>query len=388
MWWLLWTLGARNLLGCGWWKARLRRLVAARAGKSHWLATVLGRWEARSATEATMEPPDTKSRNQGGSLKKISPDGNSAHLGPFPAESRRFHPFRRRLRSAQAACFDFWTRPMPSISFIPCANAQQLCDAIAPWLADDPVPCALACGIANRFATPVDWAGVLSADGVPIVALVQTPPHPVIIAAPGTVDPACVDAMAALLRNRADTVPGINGPGPWAEAVAQAVGAQISDRMGLRLHRLVGTPRVPRHVAGELRPFAPDETGILIDWDQAFSREIEPGQPPPQRDQATLDRFLADSIAWAVDGRPVSIARRVRPLLGGWTIAAVYTPPELRGRGYAGAAVHGLCAKLLAEGASYVALFTDLANPTSNRLYGRIGFVPCLDQVRILWNFP
>jgi hypothetical protein len=26
MWWLLWTSGERNLLGCGWWKAQPRRL--------------------------------------------------------------------------------------------------------------------------------------------------------------------------------------------------------------------------------------------------------------------------------------------------------------------------------------------------------------------------
>ena len=40
------------------------RPVAARAGKTLWLVTFFGRWEARSATEATMEPPATKSRNE------------------------------------------------------------------------------------------------------------------------------------------------------------------------------------------------------------------------------------------------------------------------------------------------------------------------------------
>ncbi len=46
--------------------AQPRRLVAGRAGKSHWLATVSGRWEARSAIEVTGEPPATVSWNQGG----------------------------------------------------------------------------------------------------------------------------------------------------------------------------------------------------------------------------------------------------------------------------------------------------------------------------------
>ncbi len=50
------------------WKARLRRLVAAQAGKSHWLVTVLKAYDGRSATEATMEPPVTKSPNQGAKI--------------------------------------------------------------------------------------------------------------------------------------------------------------------------------------------------------------------------------------------------------------------------------------------------------------------------------
>ena len=40
------------------------RLVATQAWKSLWLVTLFGRWDARSATEATMEPPATKSRNE------------------------------------------------------------------------------------------------------------------------------------------------------------------------------------------------------------------------------------------------------------------------------------------------------------------------------------
>lgn len=95
-----------------------------------------------------------------------------------------------------------------------------------------------------------------------------------------------------------------------------------------------------------------------------------------------------ESFAWAMDGQPVSMARLRRPLLGGWSIGGVYTPPELRGRGYAGAVVQALSARLVAEGASYVALYTDLANPISNHLYARIGFVPCLDQTRLTWNPP
>jgi len=44
------------------------RPVAARIGKTLWLATILEAYHGRSATEATVEPPVTKSRNQGAKI--------------------------------------------------------------------------------------------------------------------------------------------------------------------------------------------------------------------------------------------------------------------------------------------------------------------------------
>ena len=60
------------------------RPVAARAWKSPWLATLLARWEARSAIEATMEPPATKSRNQ---VVKI-PDEQRTSIGQRDGAAR------------------------------------------------------------------------------------------------------------------------------------------------------------------------------------------------------------------------------------------------------------------------------------------------------------
>lgn len=276
---------------------------------------------------------------------------------------------------------------MNTPSYTPCADAQALRAAIAPWLAADPVTFSLICGIAERLVGNAGaWAGIIRVAESPRLALVQTPPHAVILASPAPVDAACVDCAAALLRARTGSVHRLMGPTPWAEALVAALGVAVVARMGVRLHRLVGAPRMPRQVAGQVRAFHREEDDLLWSWHESFEREVEPGEAVPTRDPATMERVRSESVAWTVDGHPVSMARRCRPLLGGWCIAGVYTPPHLRGRGYAGAVVHGLSAKLVAEGASYVSLFTDLANPIPNRLYARIGFVPCLDQTRLSWN--
>jgi uncharacterized protein len=57
----------------------------------------------------------------------------------------------------------------------------------------------------------------------------------------------------------------------------------------------------------------------------------------------------------------------------------VYTPPELRGRGYASACVAALTQQLLDSGRRFVFLFTDLANPTSNSIYQTVGYRPVSD---------
>jgi len=47
---------------------------------------------------------------------------------------------------------------------------------------------------------------------------------------------------------------------------------------------------------------------------------------------------------------------------------------ELRGRGYAGAGVAAASSLLLEAGAELCMLFTDLANPTSNKIYHEVGY--------------
>ena len=72
-------------------------------------------------------------------------------------------------------------------------------------------------------------------------------------------------------------------------------------------------------------------------------------------------------------------ARQPAPRPHGIRIGAVYTPPELRRRGYASALVAAVSQAELDRGRRWCFLFTDLANPTSNRIYQAIGYRPIRD---------
>jgi predicted GNAT family acetyltransferase len=73
------------------------------------------------------------------------------------------------------------------------------------------------------------------------------------------------------------------------------------------------------------------------------------------------------------------MAMKNRPTRNGISVSAVYTPLELRGRGYATACVGALSRMLLASGWGYCALFADLSNTAANCIYERIGYRPACD---------
>jgi predicted GNAT family acetyltransferase len=66
----------------------------------------------------------------------------------------------------------------------------------------------------------------------------------------------------------------------------------------------------------------------------------------------------------------------VRRLKTSAAISAVYTPPELRGRGHAGSVTAAIVERIYAEGRKTACLYADLNNLASIRCYTKIGFTP------------
>jgi predicted GNAT family acetyltransferase len=89
---------------------------------------------------------------------------------------------------------------------------------------------------------------------------------------------------------------------------------------------------------------------------------------------------------WESGRIPVSLAGVTRTVAGMVRVGPVYTPRELRGRGYAGAATATVSQAARDAGTAEVLLFTDLANPTSNALYQRLGYRPVEDRVLLTFG--
>jgi predicted GNAT family acetyltransferase len=172
--------------------------------------------------------------------------------------------------------------------------------------------------------------------------------------------------------------PGVIGPemtARWFTDRARELGLQFLEPVSQQIYSISDKPRYPG-VSGHARPVTTDDAALLADWLTAFYREAVPHDPVPTREE--LERAAGEEryMFWIDNGRPVSMAGIVRRLKNSAAIAGVYTPPELRGRGYAGSVTAAVVERIYAEGRKIACLSADLGNLASNRCYVKIGFTP------------
>ncbi len=139
----------------------------------------------------------------------------------------------------------------------------------------------------------------------------------------------------------------------------------------------------PRSIAGAMRLAEARDRALIVAWLVAFGAEALRETRDPAEMASFADRLIDRRGGRALylweDARPVSMTLASAVTPHGSRIGAVYTPPELRGRGYASALVAGVSQLELDRGRRFCFLFTDLANPTSNKIYQAIGYEPVCD---------
>jgi GNAT superfamily N-acetyltransferase len=229
------------------------------------------------------------------------------------------------------------------------------------------------------------WRGP---SGAVEAALLWTPPRPVQV---GPLPAAAAAALAAVLAEPAgDAAPSaVQLPAGEADAFAAAwrrhTGGDVTPDRTMRLHRL-GTLVSPDPApAGRPRTATAADRDLLAGWLRAFAGDV--GLPWVGADAGSVveDRLAhGGAVLWEdAAGVPVATAWITRPLAGQVRITHVYTPPAHRRRGYAGAVTAEAGRRAVEAGAAEVLLFTDLANPTSNALYRRLGYLPVADRVEL-----
>ncbi|WP_162788553.1 GNAT family N-acetyltransferase [Amycolatopsis albispora] len=175
-------------------------------------------------------------------------------------------------------------------------------------------------------------------------------------------------------------LPGASGPEPEVEAFGRAWSANIGITPAYGFRQRVyelGTLVEPQGVRGEFRQADEGDTDLLLRWRAEFLAEAVTYVPPEREPEKVLaDQMAAGNVfgLWCVDGEPVSMAFSRVPEADMTRIGFVYTPPEQRGHGYAAAVTAGITRRAQQAGIKHITLFTDDANPVSNRIYQRLGY--------------
>ncbi len=219
--------------------------------------------------------------------------------------------------------------------------------------------------------------------GTVVGCLLRTPPHGVVLSRFESLD--AVDPVAGAVLDMHPGLPGAVGPNDvvarFAATWSRLTGADARIVIRQRVHAAAAALAVPA-APGRMRKARPDDIPIILRWLRAFADEALGEAPHVEDAEETYQRREADPDgAWLLwdDRGPVSLAAYGTPTPTGIRVGPVYTPPEHRGRGYATSLVAELTAERLESGLSFCFLFTDLANPTSNAIYARIGYEPVAD---------
>ena len=287
-----------------------------------------------------------------------------------------------------------------------CTDPAEFLAVAGDYLAADPVVSNVVTTTAHRIllqrgeGIPAPgwhwWLVVSDASGAVVGAAMRAAPSPpfppFLLPMP---DEAAV-ALARVLHERAEEVLGVNGAIPAVELCARELirlgGGRVETGQRTRLHELDDLTW-PASVPGGLVVATEDDVDLVSAWFAAFLTDADEqaGRPsgsstlaPPNRTDVL--RQLRDGRIWFwadQTGRPVHLTAANPPSFGVARVGPVYTPPTQRGRGWASNAVAEVSARIQAKGAR-VCLFTDLANPTSNRIYAALGYRPVVDMASLV----
>jgi GNAT superfamily N-acetyltransferase len=247
-------------------------------------------------------------------------------------------------------------------------------------------------------AHPRWWLTVVDeASGEPVGIVMRTAPfapYPLyVLPLPEGAPQQIADAIV----QRGEEVSGFNGVLPGVRHLA----TELARRTGRRAHvhehsrlHVLTTLVEPRFTPdGRPRLAGPADTALALAWFRAFHSDAaaQAGRLQPERrgeefGEADMAARIEEGRIWLWEdglGTPVSLVGFNAPSFGVVRVGPVYTPGDLRGRGFA-TVLTAHVSRLLRDSGARVCLFTDLANETSNKIYAEIGYKPVVDMAYLV----
>jgi GNAT superfamily N-acetyltransferase len=267
------------------------------------------------------------------------------------------------------------------------SDPQAFEQTVFPFLQQDPVLHTIimsnvherAIGTAPAESEPSYFVSVHDPDVVGVA--MRTPGRGVYL---GALQEDLAEPIADAYADVLPELPGVAGDRPAARRFAQRWverrGGSLTETRGTRLHKLIDL--APLAAQGGARPMRADDVDLVAAWGDGFAAEIADEIATDNNGWAEQRLEEGTLWIWEANGEPVSMVGYHLPLFAVCRVGPVYTPPEHRRHGYAGALTSHVSELILADG-NQACLYTDLANPTSNKIYHQAGYRPVADFVDV-----
>jgi predicted GNAT family acetyltransferase len=199
----------------------------------------------------------------------------------------------------------------------------------------------------------------------------------------------------AAIRTSGRPIGGLIGPSDQVDVVKETLDVAESNLQMDETEKLYSLKLDELIVPGDLdsgvvqgRRMEPQDLELLTRWRVAYALEALGEEDTPrlrERTRASMERSLKEQRTWVLEhrGEPVACSSFNTAIKEAVQIGGVWTPPELRSRGYGRAVVAASLLDARAEGVTTAILFTPEDNIPAQKAYEALGFRH-IDSYRIV----
>ena len=271
-------------------------------------------------------------------------------------------------------------------------QAQEFEDKAKPFLSKHEDLYSLFYGVsqgikAGRYENP--FMATIEVEDRNVALFQMTPPHPLnlIIIDETKIDDILTLATHELFKRKLPIQSAVGVKSvvtAFSEKWQETTKCKAKLLMDQGLYRLDKVDHSLEKSPGSWRYARKDEAPILENWFKAFEVDTGLKSSPLDAIKEKVNQFLEyeEVFFWEDKGKIVSMMKKARPSERGVTVSFVYTPHEERKKGYARTMVAAGSEELL-KTYDFCVLYTDMMNPTSNKIYQEIGYQKIADSIHI-----
>ncbi|OJE40901.1 acetyltransferase [Bacillus tropicus] len=259
-------------------------------------------------------------------------------------------------------------------------------EAVTPFLEKNEQENNLILGVLQMVQQPI-FMGIAKQEEEIVIVFLQTEEKKQIIVATSEMVEEDIVELAKKLAEVYPNIPGLIGNKKIVQRLAEEIAVLENKKTTVAMEQgIYELKQVKKKWNGDgvFREVNSDELTLIEQWIYQFCEDVK---LPTTKEEAkqTAHTLITNHRLFGleVDGKLVSVAAKTRPTKNNITVNFVYTPTEARKKGYASNCVAALSQRMLDEGYKTTTLYTDLANPTSNKIYQEVGYEQIAESVLI-----